>query len=548
MSRNYFLGFLMTSLFTLLAGAADFKGANFQAIIKKPDGTYPTIASVSVLVKVLSVNDCVLSEERFTNVSITNGYIYLVVGKGTPTGADPGRTMKQIMNNAIPFAGITCLAPDGSVDSAVTTYTPQDRDSRRIRISLTIDGDLVVADFNMRSVAFAVNSETLNGKVETDFIHVNSSSSITQSKLEQFFQTITLASGNAIRWDGTNFTAYDPTSGVGFQNDTIAGTAVTSLPWSKITSAPAPLVEIGGLSCVDTKILIKTGGVWTCGDNAAWGGVSGGDVYRVTGNVGIGTATPTEKLEVSGTIKSSNLWPILSTTDPTNVNVNQWTKIATVRSDVRYDTASAFVDIGSGFSWAPDTGGGTIYFKIKQQNTYPNNPLVELYVLNAFGRFTASDLMAVITISPTNSVTDIYIRPELEWHIFNIQPRNVQLIGTPNAVTFYGNQPFLASLPTGNQKAFRMAGFGSSGSFVNLSPESIYYTGGSVGIGTATPQATLDVDGYMRLKNNTAAPVACSATNDGAIARTSKYTLCICKGGTTQWLHVADGTTVCSWM
>jgi hypothetical protein len=70
---------------------------------------------------------------------------------------------------------------------------------------------------------------------------------------------------------------------------------------------------------------------------------------------------------------------------------------------------------------------------------------------------------------------------------------------------------------------------------------------GMVGIGTTTPQATLDVNGYMRLAKNTAQPVACSSTNDGAVALTHVYTLCICKGSSTSWVQSKDGTTACSW-
>ncbi len=70
---------------------------------------------------------------------------------------------------------------------------------------------------------------------------------------------------------------------------------------------------------------------------------------------------------------------------------------------------------------------------------------------------------------------------------------------------------------------------------------------GSVGIGTTGPQATLDVNGYARLAKNSSQPVACSSTNDGAIALTAVYTLCICKGGSTSWVQSKDGSTACAW-
>jgi len=71
----------------------------------------------------------------------------------------------------------------------------------------------------------------------------------------------------------------------------------------------------------------------------------------------------------------------------------------------------------------------------------------------------------------------------------------------------------------------------------------------SLGIGTTSPEATLDVNGYMRLAKNSSQPVACSSTYDGAIALTHVYTLCVCKGNpvSSSWLEASDGVTTCSW-
>ncbi|OGS07845.1 MAG: hypothetical protein A2270_01750, partial [Elusimicrobia bacterium RIFOXYA12_FULL_51_18] len=70
---------------------------------------------------------------------------------------------------------------------------------------------------------------------------------------------------------------------------------------------------------------------------------------------------------------------------------------------------------------------------------------------------------------------------------------------------------------------------------------------GKVGIGTTAPQATLDVNGTARLAKNAAQPYACDAAHDSAIALTSGYRLCACKGGTTSWVFTSDGATGCSW-
>jgi hypothetical protein len=83
----------------------------------------------------------------------------------------------------------------------------------------------------------------------------------------------------------------------------------------------------------------------------------------------------------------------------------------------------------------------------------------------------------------------------------------------------------------------------------------IYSAGGTsyhagnigIGVGATTPQATLDISGTMRLAKYAAQPFACEANKDGAIALTSGYRLCACKGSTTTWVFTSDGTTSCSW-
>jgi hypothetical protein len=81
---------------------------------------------------------------------------------------------------------------------------------------------------------------------------------------------------------------------------------------------------------------------------------------------------------------------------------------------------------------------------------------------------------------------------------------------------------------------------------------------GNIGIGTATPNAKLEVagtisatsiqsTGTMRMGKYSSQPVACAAGYDGYIALTSQYTTCVCNGGTSTWVKTSDGSTACTW-
>lgn len=172
------------------------KGITFQGLIKLPSGEYPTRSNLNVNAKILSTNDCILREEEFSNVSVEDGAISLIVGTGTPVGDDPGLSLAQIMNNSAPLTsgpskqgGLTCLFPDGTIDAGVTSFDPTSSNgSRRLRLKLTIDSLPVLVDFNMRAVAYAINAETLNGKTESNFI--NTSNKITQEAVEDWFASL----------------------------------------------------------------------------------------------------------------------------------------------------------------------------------------------------------------------------------------------------------------------------------------------------------------------------------------------------------------------
>jgi hypothetical protein len=68
---------------------------------------------------------------------------------------------------------------------------------------------------------------------------------------------------------------------------------------------------------------------------------------------------------------------------------------------------------------------------------------------------------------------------------------------------------------------------------------------GHVGIGTTSPQASLDVSAYARLTLQSSQPVACSSTNAGALALNHLAQMCACNG--TSWIFADSTGASCSW-
>ncbi len=212
MKNNSYRTFVATILiigyvFSSHAQSSGSKGISFQGVIKTPSGDFPNISGTSVLVKILSPNDCILREESFSGVNITNGYVNLAIGRGEPTSnnPNPARDLNAIMNNTVSFTNLRCLSPDGSINESQKVYEPTLSDVRKLRISLQIGNDSVVADFNMRSVAYAVNAESaddarkLGNKSANEFIQVNESKKLTQQSLEAWLNNTVLdqiVSGN----------------------------------------------------------------------------------------------------------------------------------------------------------------------------------------------------------------------------------------------------------------------------------------------------------------------------------------------------------------
>lgn len=438
------------------AWAQTHKGISFQGVVKLPTGEYPTRSGLSVTAQILSPNDCVLREERFSSVNLSNGYINLVIGTGTALNYDPGLTLKQVMDNSQIISSLTCLNADGDVNSSVTSFNPATSSGfRKFRVNFKIDSIPVIADFNMRSVAYAVNSEFSDdsklfaGKPANQYIQT--SAQVTQSALEDLLSNTTLGqilsgtlpggvSSVAGRNGDVTLSASDiadfnsATDARLSANSTVSGAfqSSTSLGGDLSGTLPNPAVvklrgqtlsttgslagqilryaggntwtpafismfdlrstttgaqAFGGAGCTAKQTLTWTSATdnLSCTDiaiessqvsglvasattdttnatnitsgtlninrlptsvkNSLWDEGAAGDIYRNSGNVGIGVA-PTAKLHVNGEINVSNnkITNVALPTDPSDV------------------ATKSYVDASAGGGSSCPVSGGATYF------------------------------------------------------------------------------------------------------------------------------------------------------------------------------------------
>jgi hypothetical protein len=101
-----------------------------------------------------------------------------------------------------------------------------------------------------------------------------------------------------------------------------------------------------------------------------------------------------------------------------------------------------------------------------------------------------------------------------------------------NPLNFFTPNFVVNNVPASNESLWTTIFSGS----VNQTP--------AIGVGTTTPQATLDVNGFARLSTNSAEPAACQSANKGAIALNSNSRICICNG--SSWILDSTGGS-CSW-
>lgn len=100
----------------------------------------------------------------------------------------------------------------------------------------------------------------------------------------------------------------------------------------------------------------------------------------------------------------------------------------------------------------------------------------------------------------------------------------------------------------GDGIAFGSSSSAYSGNSFYVEPvNNVAYTasGVSLGVGTATPVQTLDVNGLIRMaRQGSGSTPTCGSTQKNSLALTNAFILCVCNG--SSWVKTADGSTACT--
>ncbi len=197
-----------------------------------------------------------------------------------------------------------------------------------------------------------------------------------------------------------------------------------------------------------------------------------------------------------------------------------------------YDTAGGFLKLCDGTSWTTltnispwATNGSNIYYNTGNIGIGSSSPTSKLFMSDTYygaALNIGSYMTGIAIVGSANDMIGLTV-----WDRDGSSSTN----DDGDATLYWGDNA---------NDSLRFA-FSSSSALV----EKMRVTSsGQLAIGTTTPQATLDVGGYARLKKYTAAPVACSTTYDGSLALTSATRLCVCNG--TGWVEVNSATS-CTW-
>lgn len=270
------------------------------------------------------------------------------------------------------------------------------------------------------------------------------------------------------------------------------------------------------------------------------GGISGTTGY-FSGNVGIGTTAPTERLHIYGTN------PAIKLEDPATSNSNKvrWRVSGDnlLLETLRANNTIEGTPLSIGLQWA-----NTSTFTIAAQanaGLQINRPTTISSTLS-FGDIdtTIQSLGDGILQFKNNGISNLYLKAVAAANLgvgigaYNTSPNGT--LHVYDATSSTGITRLVLQEGAGQSTNELLGIYANDGATPRLAIKS-----GNVGIGTTAPSGTLHISGTAFMSRYSAQPVACGANYNGLLAMTSTARLCACDG--SSWKY-ADGTgNACAW-
>lgn len=291
--RTEFLNVVITLVFVGLAGptwALNDAPQTFtlDGQLTSSGGTPLSDAAAKVRVQILNPSKtCVLyDEEQTVDTTATNGRFNIrvgsLVGSAQRKALDAANDMATVYQNTSAIAAL----PAPSQTCTGNSYAPSAGDVRYVRVIVTPSAgaaETLSPEMILDAVPNAIVAQSVQGLERNSILQANPAVNLTQTRLEDLLNTLTLAPNQSVKFNGTNFVAYDPANGANLSAGTVADTAIGSVAWAKLTSVPAALTQIAALSCANGKILKRAAGAWTCADDDTGGGGGGGSPSGTAG-------------------------------------------------------------------------------------------------------------------------------------------------------------------------------------------------------------------------------------------------------------------------
>jgi len=273
--------------------------------------------------------------------------------------------------------------------------------------------------------------------------------------------------------------------------------------WKPILSfdSTAGLTKIGNQTCATNEILKFNGTTWACSADAAgssvWADGGAGKIYYNGGNVGIGTAGPTTKLNVVGG---------MTYLQPSSTSANQGIQLDT--ASLSNGSNGIFINIPTGWTgnaikanlnggetWAINQSGGAWFNSNVGIGT--NSPATELHVTSGTGGGNTS---VVVSSTDANGFGGLELRGS----------------GTGGPIIDF-TTGLTADTPAGtpdfSSRIQRAGGANGTFTFLQTGTGGFDFEGGNVGIGTANPSIKLQVN----VANASNDGIAAVAANGGSI-------------------------------